>query len=310
MHSFSLTHNATNRRDTPSRPWSRFLHYGVVFCALFTLQSSLQAQRMKLSYFSEESWFLSSKVIPLTPVVTMIPHKIWFTYRFNILETKTPEHYYNNVMKIINTYTSLWNSSTNIPTEVYFIDDNNCTDLLNQVDPLLAKAFEQEGRGDLKADLCRTAALYLHGGYYFDVDMDVVQPLDLPDNVSFATSMSASYPIFFNSFIATSPRSDIMNASVASFYQYYINETGFCRTNINFQEVVGCCTLWDGYQKTPIEKRGETFILEEVNLNTGLYPNYPTRGYIDPDCDYVVHHNASHQIYFYSRIFGSGHCQK
>lgn len=101
-----------------------------------------------------------------------------------------------------------------------------------------------------------------------------------------------------------------MDATVASFYQYYINKTGYCQAESSLQNVVGCCTLWDGYQVTPVEKRGETFVLDEVHLNTGMYPNQPKRDYVDPDCDFVVHHNASHQIYFYSRIVGSGHCQK
>ena len=240
-----------------------------------------------------------------------IPHKIWFTHENNILETKKPQHYYDNIMRTINAYKTLWNSSTSIPTEVHFLVNTNCTEYLGMIDPLLRKAFVDEERGDLKTDLCRTAALYLYGGYYFDVDMEVVQPLNLSDKVSFSTSMSGSYPIFFNSFIASTPRHPVLKAALASFYQYYVNRTGFCRqTGEGFENVVGCCTLWDGYQATPVQDRGETFIMQEEHLQHGKYPNLPKRGYKDPDCDFVVHHDASHQVYFYSRIVGSGHCQK
>lgn len=173
MDSRLLKHNVTTHRNA-SHPWSRFLCFGFAFCVLFHLQSSLQVQRFNLSYFVEESRFFTSKVSPHKAGVAMIPHKLWFTYKHNILETKTLKHFYNNVMKTINAYTTLWNTSSNLPTEVYFLDNNNCTDLLNQVEPLLAMAFEQEGKGDFKADLCCTAALYLHGGYYFDIDMEVV----------------------------------------------------------------------------------------------------------------------------------------
>ena len=141
--------------------------------------------------------------------------------------------------------------------------------------------------------------------------MEVVQPLNLSDKVSFSTSMSGSYPIFFNSFIASTPRHPVLKAALASFYQYYVNRTGFCRqTGEGFENVVGCCTLWDGYQATSVQDRGETFIMQEEHLQHGKYPNLPKRGYKDPDCDFVVHHDASHQVYFYSRIVGSGHCQK
>ena len=32
---------------------------------------------------------------------------------------------------------------------------------------------------EFKADICRVAELYLYGGYYFDIDIGVVKPLDV-----------------------------------------------------------------------------------------------------------------------------------
>lgn len=299
---------STSRRNA-SQPWTCLFTFFFGICTLLTLQSHSQTKSTMVSYFSQESWFLNTLVNPPKIDVAMIPHTIWFTYKYNILMTKTPEHYYKNVLKTIDAYTSLWNTLKSPPAEVYFLDDDNCTKLLNQVEPLLAKAFQEEQNGSLKADLCRTAALYLHGGYYFDIDMEVVQPLNLANNISFSTSSSATAPLFFNSFLAASPRNTILSATISSFYQYYINKTGPCQVNLFYQAVVGCCTLWEGFQMTPIEKRGEILILDEVHLSAGFYPNQPGRGPGDYACDYVVHDNASHQIYFYSRIRDSDHCQ-
>ena len=252
--------------------------------------------------------------IPLGP----IPHILWFTYSHNLLETKDPVHFYNNVRHTIDTYVTFWNATntsttttsttTTQQTQINILDDAQCLEYIHEVEPLLTKPFESLTRGDLKGDLCRTAALYLHGGYYFDVDIQVLQPVILADHVSFATVMTDAR-IFFNAFIASTPHHDILWATLQSFVQYYVNQTGYCRSG-NYHDVVGCCTLWDGYHNTPVERRGETFILEEEHLKNGLYPNQPSRGTEGPYCDFVVHHNKTRQIYFYSRIVGSRHCQK
>ena len=262
--------------------------------------------------------------IPAPIPVGPIPHILWFTYSHNLLETKNPSHFYNNVRNTIDTYVSFWNTTNNNnnttnkvtttpttttqQTQINFLNDAQCLEYIHQVEPLLTKPFQTLMRGDLKGDLCRTAALYLFGGYYFDIDIQVLQPVVLADHVSFATVMTDSR-IFFNAFIASTPKHDILQATLQSFVQYYINHTGYCR-NGNYQDVVGCCTLWDGYHNTPISHRGETFLLEEEHLKNGLYPNQPSRGTVGPYCDFVVHHNKTRQIYFYSRIVGSRHCQE
>ncbi len=245
-----------------------------------------------------------------------IPHKLWFTYKDNLLETEEPRNYYKNVLKTIDTYSSFWNMTStrstatrSRPTEVYFLDNANCSDFLKQVRPVLAEAFENETRGDFKADLCRVAALYLHGGYYFDVDMEVVQPLNLPDSISFSTSKSGSSSNnFFNSFMASTARHAILNATLESFYQYYILKTGFCRKNV--QTVLGCCTLWNGYQLTPPRKRGVNFIMEETHLSKERYARVRSRGFEDPGCDYIVQDRETRTVYFYSRIIDSQHCRR
>ena len=45
-----------------------------------------------------------------------------------------------------------------------------------------------------KADICRAAYLYLHGGYYFDVDVLVVRPF-LAGDAKFVTVKGTGYEI-------------------------------------------------------------------------------------------------------------------
>jgi mannosyltransferase OCH1-like enzyme len=121
-----------------------------------------------------------------------IPRILWFTYKYDILQRKTPEVLYNNIMKSIDAYRQLWRNDSNMV--VNFLVDSNCTDLLEEVDRelnlTLTKTFREEPDGSFKSDLCRLAALYLHGGYYFDIDMEVIQPVLLDDDVSFSTALS------------------------------------------------------------------------------------------------------------------------
>ncbi len=141
--------------------------------------------------------------------------------------------------------------------------------------------------------------------------MEVVQPVPLPDTISFSTTKSGSTADnFFNSFMASTVRHAILNATLESFYQYYILKTGYCRNKTELHGVLGCCTLWDGYQRTPLEERGVNFIMEETHLRKGWYPHLRSRGLEDHRCDYVVHDPGSRQVYFYSRIVDSGHCQR
>lgn len=133
----------------------------------------------------------STEIIDTVPR-RLIPHTLWFTYKYDILKNKTPEILYNNIVKSIDAYRQVWSNDTNM--EVIFLVDSDCTDLLEEVDHelnlTLASIFRNESDGSFKSDLCRLAALYLHGGYYFDIDMEVIQPILLDEGVTFSTATS------------------------------------------------------------------------------------------------------------------------
>ena len=69
------------------------------------------------------------------------------------------------------------------------MDDNEFVKIIEQA--MKVSAFMNQGRkgfnlkshfllesdGSFKSNICWTVALYLHGGYYFDVDMEVIEPI-------------------------------------------------------------------------------------------------------------------------------------
>ena len=61
-----------------------------------------------------------------------------------------------------------------------FWDDAQCVAALKQLPygDEFAVHFEAENIGKFKADICRGAVLYLHGGYFLDVDLFSRLPLD------------------------------------------------------------------------------------------------------------------------------------
>ena len=50
-----------------------------------------------------------------------IPQRLIFTYRTNLMETKDPKLFYDNVVKTVAKYQELWPDA-----EVYFLDDAKC----------------------------------------------------------------------------------------------------------------------------------------------------------------------------------------
>jgi mannosyltransferase OCH1-like enzyme len=64
--------------------------------------------------------------------------------------------------------------SLHADAKVLFLTDNDCLASIARVmgpDSPLLDFFRKESHGMYKADICRGAALYEHGGLYMDVDM-------------------------------------------------------------------------------------------------------------------------------------------
>lgn len=192
-----------------------------------------------------------------------VPHNLWFTYKTNILETKRPRHFFRNVQNTIKLYTKAFLEENEEPIHSTAMDNEYCQDLIEFVYPKLSSHFVQEDYGAFKGDICRIAALYLHGGYYFDVDMEVIQPfltsrlsqevtpeqisghpgLDLSD-LRFATVWSVQQDSFFQSFMASTPGHPILKRALEILYEYYEGR----RPSLNGTSILGPLTLLEAYR--------------------------------------------------------------
>ena len=236
-----------------------------------------------------------------------IPHILYFTFKDNIFETKQPPHFYENAMKTVDAYKQAWKANDSEDIQVKFLDDTECNQIIQEAEPRLLHHFLNETKGAFKGDICRAAALYLYGGYYFDVDMEVITPVLLDRNITFSTARGA-VKFFFNSFMASTAGHPVLRRNFDVMLDYYSGKGCLGRTRkVN----MGCCTLFDAYNQASDMERGPHLLLEEHNLDSSnsarSYPKVKRRG-SGRFCNWVVHDPSARVAYFYSRIVGSTHC--
>jgi hypothetical protein len=160
--------------------------------------------------------------------------------------------------------------------------------------------FNKERNGSLKADIYQVAALYLKGGYYFDVDTEAVQAF-LPDSaVSFVTAYDESMSRFFQSFLASEPGNQILREALDMMLIYYRQKEPHSDIKL------GPVTLLEALNAVPLSERGNTHLLTEIYLENGTYPDLPRRDGVGCCCNYVVQDSSLKQVFFYSRIVGAG----
>jgi len=239
------------------------------------------------------------------PIVTRedyetIPKRIWFTYKHDLLLQKKPIIYYNNIMKTIDAYRTAWGD---VNAEVFVLDDSECIKILNRVNVRLTHIFNTEPIGAYKGDICRLGALYLYGGYYFDVDMEVVTPVILPSNIKFSTAWDATFGHMFNSYMAVSPKHPILETYVNVVIDYYDKKLpeDVCHTEYRLR-ILGPCLLHRSHKLYKITKAGkkdkDIFLLKEEHSKDQDLNN----------CGYEVNDPEDGTRYFFSRIEGSSSC--
>eukprot|EP00571_Detonula_confervacea_P010426 CAMPEP_0172304026 /NCGR_PEP_ID=MMETSP1058-20130122/5488_1 /TAXON_ID=83371 /ORGANISM="Detonula confervacea, Strain CCMP 353" /LENGTH=433 /DNA_ID=CAMNT_0013015085 /DNA_START=186 /DNA_END=1487 /DNA_ORIENTATION=+ len=202
-----------------------------------------------------------------------IPRRLIFTYKYNLIspaDNDTPfdaeDPLTRNVLHTIDQYKKYWEDAAMISRSkqqpqqemeneevvTSFLSDSDCIGVIAKTEPRLVQHFYRERKGEFKADICRAAELYLNGGYYFDIDIGVVEPLDfdaldipsvIPDPLWQLTAMKrgdsratlnkddiVTFSTVYNrqgrflqSFTAAMPRHPILKKSLEYMVGYYEN---------------------------------------------------------------------------------------
>ena len=221
-----------------------------------------------------------------------IPRRLIFTDRYNILETKKPPLIYENVLNTIQKYRDAWGEPD---APVWFLDDTDCRSAIYETKPNLLPYFDMETDGSWKADICRVAALFLTGGYYFDVDMETIKPWIPDSNVSFATVMDTSKTRYFQSFLITEKQGRLIREALDEMVLFYENKKN------RVQALLGPLTLKWAVDSVPRSDRGEIVIMQEEQSDI------PLRGdAVGGGCDTYVPDPETHEVLFNSRVVGAG----
>ena len=305
-----------SKKDDKSGQWSEILSWKFTLCILLTL--SLIIFREK-THNDKIQILTSSNQIKMEPrnwkPRDSIPHVMWFTYKYNLLKIRDPIGLYDNVVNTVIAYRNSWGE---IDAPVHFMTDADCIPLIEKMEPRIVSFFIEEKEGAFKADICRVAALYLHGGYYSDVDMQTVEPFVLSGGkYTFATvrckekiegTPHTSTCGFFQSFIAASPGHLLLQFSMEEMLQVYIKDGD--------RSMLGVIAMYKAYEKLP-EKSKEsvyllnTYALDDTDVGNDMHPDLKRNdgnGHGKGNCNWVVE-DEEKKAYFFARSpmpFNSG----
>lgn len=226
-----------------------------------------------------------------------IPQRLIFISLDNVLESKTPTLLYQNVEHTIRMYREAWGNPI---APVWFLDDEQCRLAIYTAKPHLLPFYNRETLGAFKSDICRMAALYLTGGYYFDEDMQVIKAFTVDSNVKFATVETLDEKHFFQSFIASEREGRVLKKSLSEMLLFY--ETKRARTHV----LLGPDTLKWSYDMVPPSVRGETVILKEAVFSVGAIVSQERRDGVGCCCQNGVQDPNSNEQLFYSHMVGGG----
>lgn len=235
-----------------------------------------------------------------------IPRRLIFTYEWDLLAKREPIKLYENVQRTIHGYQSLWEDEGGV--EVVMLDDVACLEHVQIAAPFLVPYFNSTKTGAYRSDICRVCYLWRFGGYYFDVDMELVQPYTADPGKAFVTVVDLDNRNFFQSFLASTPRHPVL-------FQSFLQIKAFFESTTRFPPYIlmGPYSLKQGYEAlggkhNDLLHDTSTFLAEKDNNK--LHPPFQMeqrkpRG-IGCCCDVVVISTATGVVYFWSRIVGAG----
>ena len=244
----------------------------------------------------------------------VIPDVLIFTHSTNLLEMEGPigedAALKANVQHTI---------SLHADAKVLFLTDNDCLASIARVmgsDSPLLDFFRKESHGMYKADICRGAALYEHGGLYMDVDMHARMSLwsaIKPTStfvVPFVHRDSKHPGNFFQAFIGSVPNNPIIKRYLELFIDHY-------QGKIDLQGPLGVLLLRKAHDEvvgTPLHPKESDQVPQyfmEILFDPKTFPDVPPPDWgVRRACHFVVVANTQppYIVPFYSHVKGSRMC--
>lgn len=293
-----------------------FVQLLIIFTVFFLVIASMSRIRLL-----EDSSFAHN---PLEEVVDgsaqkqhehVIPRVAYFTYSYDILNTTVFYDFPEDEILAKNVRNTI---ALHPGTEIRFLTDNDCLLEIRKVVDMkvgssklqkLEDYFLQEERGMIKADVCRGAALFLSGGLYFDVDLQLrvnVWDVIKHDTEFVVPLVHKDHKVkrsFFQAFIGVTQQSQIMLRYLEYFVEYYEGKRPVTKTKSK-----GVVLLREAYDSLYSDKSEDHEFWQEVKFDSKLFPNVKKPIGERRACHFVVMIPGSDNVPFYSRVRGSRMC--
>ena len=277
-----------------------FLLFYAVVCALLT-----NSEAGRLGAFGErafDTWFEHKDICDSSVPARKI---LYFTYKFDLLSRG---HQLDDFEKV--NAENVRHTLTFFPdVEVRFETDESCERILRGLSGMfkdLLTFFQNEKRGMYKSDICRGALLFLTGGMYMDVDLEV--QMDVRKLISTNTSFTTVYmrtehgePYFFQAFIYVDrPCHPVIYQYLQDLMAYY---RGFYKWNGVLVGVQAMGTAFKKWQKQlDLKIQFQEYYNHTMPANA-RYIHKRTGNKVD--CNVAVYDHISKKVPFYSRAIGA-----
>ncbi len=231
----------------------------------------------------------------------MIPDILYLTYSSNLLidgaHSRTERALLNNIQKTIRTVPNM---------SVMFWTDADCEnamyDLPYWLRHLLLRKWKRVDRGMIRADICRGVALYRTGGWYLDVDVEVLRDFRMLQNRMVEQTILTVVPAWMPN---------------VSYFQAIMGVTAPFDYTIRRYLL-----LFAKHKAASSDENTGTLLLHQASLQTSarVYELQEKRGPISLKnhwtrsthrgywCDNVVYDRKYGDLWFYSRILHSRMC--
>jgi len=252
------------------------------------------------------------KVMPTNPQVVpkiaqllpTIPHKLWFASKYEVSKLqKENRRHYENIVNTVRAYQKAWDID---PVEYKIFDIKACMNAIVKLpiggaSSTLFEYYMKEFKDHPNKgfDICRAAVLFLNGGYFFNEEVEVVEPYTAKNNNITFVGVKSQSGLFLPSFVASAAEHPVMREVIT---KYMMLAQGKIKTA---NAHPGGEIYRDSYNAKKKDIMSKSVLLLEKHL-TLLSDEYKSKSKRVHKCSYVISDPDLKKINFFTRMYVDG----
>jgi len=240
----------------------------------------------------------------IVQVVPTIPHKLWFASRFELSDLQKGDHkHYANILNTIQVYQKAWDTDE---VDYEILDYEICKNAISKVSmtnssSALVEYYTKESEDFPNAgfDICSAAVLLQNGGYFFNEEVEVVEPCTAKNNNITFMGVKSLSGLFLPSFAASIAEHPVMREVITKYTLLSQGKLSTVRAH------PGGEIYRDSYDDQKEDITSKSVLLLEKHL-TMLDEEYKTKSTRTHKCNYVIYDPDLKKINFFTRMYVDG----